>query len=180
MNEYEEIDASGEPVTDFDGEDGVEAEYFDDGTAALIDEDSALTGAEELASRVRRLVELRTRKDETEAAAKTAKEEFVEYQAQFYEEYEKSPLTGSINVNIGGDFGTVQLVPRSTKSGRVLNYDKAVQYFRERGQLAEFTRNEIRKGRINDLVKECIEQKKPLPDGIDYYTKEYFTITFKG
>lgn len=152
----------------------------DDGTENFIDEESALTSAEELASRVRRLVELRTTKEETNLTAKKAAKDFDEYQAAFFEEYERSPLKGSIRIDIGGDHGTVQIVPRKTKYGRVLDYDKAMKYFKERNKLDEFTRDDFRMGRLHEMVREYIEQKKPLPEGIDFYTKEYFTITFKG
>jgi hypothetical protein len=40
-------------------------------------------------------------------------------------------------------------------------------------------KEDFRMGRLHELVREHIEQKKPLPPGIDFYTKEYFTITFK-
>jgi hypothetical protein len=40
-------------------------------------------------------------------------------------------------------------------------------------------RDDFRMGRLHELVREHIEQKKPLPEGIDFYTKEYFTMTIK-
>jgi hypothetical protein len=151
----------------------------DDGTADIVDEDSSLTSAEELASRVRRLVELRAEKDETKVAADKAKAAFEKYQAEFFEEYSKSPLKGSVKVDIGGDYGLVQIVPRSTRYGRILDREAAEKYFEDRKQTAEFVKEDFRMGRLHELVREHIEQKKPLPPGIDFYTKEFFTITFK-
>lgn len=151
----------------------------DDGTGELVDEDSSLASVEELTSRVRRLVELRTARDESKIKADKDKEAFESYQAEFFEELEKSPLKGSIKVDIGGDHGTVQVVPRSTKYGRILDRDKALAYLNERALTEEFLKDDFRMGRLHELVREHIEQKKPLPDGIDYYTKQYFTITFK-
>lgn len=152
-------------------------EYVDDGTGDLDIEDSPLTNLEELRSRVARLVELRRVNDQAQTAAKKAKKELDEYQAEFFEEYRKSPLTGSIRVEVGDE--VVQLVPRETKYGRVLDYDKARAYFKERNKDEEYIREEFRTGRLHELVREHIEQKKPLPDGIDFYTKEYFTVTIK-
>lgn len=156
-----------------------EDERYDDGLDASLDEDSALTSTEELASRVRRLVELRTRRDQTKIAADKAKAEFEKYQAAFFEEYEQSPLKGSIKVDIGGDYGTVQIVPRKTQYGRILDREKAVEWMREREKLDEYMKDDFRMGRLHELVREYMEQKKPLPPGIDFYSKEYFTITFK-
>lgn len=153
-------------------------EFLDDGTADLDLEDSPLASLEELRKRVRRLVELRTEKDEAETAAKRAKEEFDQYQAELLDEYNKSPLKGSIKVEID-DGVTVTLTPRSTKYGRVLDRDKAIEYFKSRNKLEEYTKDDFRMGRLHELVREHIEQKKSLPEGIDFYTKEYFTVTIK-
>jgi hypothetical protein len=43
-------------------------------------------------------------------------------------------LKGSIKVDLGGDHGVVQIVPRKTKFGRILDRDKAVKYFEERAK----------------------------------------------
>lgn len=153
------------------------SEEPDDGLSDAIDEDSPLLNLEELRARIARFMELRAAKDETKIAADKAKREFDEYQAQFFEEYEKSPLEGSIKVRVGD--AVVQLVPRRTKYGRVLDYDKAVEYFKKRNKLDEYTRDDFRMGRLHELVREHIEQKKPLPEGIDFYTKEFFTMTVK-
>lgn len=160
---------------DLEPEDG--DEFVDDGTDIDIDANSPLTSLEELRRRVARLVELRVAKDETKAAATKAKNEFDQYQAELFEEYRKSPLKGSIKVEVGDD--EVQLVPRSTKYGRVLDYDKAREYFKTRNKNQEFIKEDFRMGRLHELVREHIEQKKPLPEGIDFYTKEFFTITIK-
>jgi hypothetical protein len=152
-------------------------EEQDDGFADAIDEDSPLTDLEFLRSRVARLVELRQKRDETSTAAKKAKEEFEAFQREFFAEYEKSPLKGSVKVQVGDS--VVQLVPRQTKYGRILDYDKAVEYFKKRNKEKEYMRDDFRMGRLHELVREHIEQKKPLPEGIDFYTKEYFTMTIK-
>lgn len=156
-----------------------EEEFLDDGIDIDIDENSPLTSLEELRSRAKHLVKLRVARDETKAAATKAKEEFDQYQAEFLDEYRRSPLKGSIKVELGDDLGVVQLVPRATKFGRVLDYDKARAYFKSRNKDNEYVKEEFRMGRLHELVREHIEQNKPLPDGIDFYTKEFFTITFK-
>ena len=178
LAEIEEDDAAAGFV-DVDGLLDDDESDFDDGSADAIDENSALTSTEELASRVRRLVELRAARDTTKIAADKAKKEFESYQAAFFEEYERSPLKGSIKVDIGGDFGTVQIVPRSTKYGRILDRDAAERFFKSQERSEEFMKEDVRMGRLHELVRECLEQDKPLPDGIDFYTKQYFTVSFK-
>lgn len=153
--------------------------YVNDGTADIEDDQSPLTDLEFLRGRVARLTELRAARDQTKIAADKAKKEFEEFQALFFDEYEKSPLKGSIKVDLGGDIGTVQIVPRRTQFGRILDRDLAEKYFAERAKTSEYMKQDFRMGRLHELVREHLEQKKPLPEGIDFYSKEYFTITFK-
>ena len=153
-------------------------EFVDDGTADLIDEDSPLNSAEELQERVRRLVELRAARDSTKLAADNAKKEFETYQAEFFAEYARSPIKKSITIDIGDD-KDVQVTPVRTHFGRILDRAAAEAYFAERAKTKEFVKEDFRMGRLHELVRECIEQKKPLPPGVDFYTKEYFRITEK-
>jgi uncharacterized membrane-anchored protein YhcB (DUF1043 family) len=156
-----------------------DSEFEDDGTADITDEESPLLSAEELASRFRRLAELRTARDRAKIAADKAKNAFDRYQAELLDEYNRSPLKGSVTIDIGGDFGTVQSTPVKTHYARILDRDAAEKYFRERRQTDEYVKEDFRMGRLHELIREHIEQKKPLPPGIDFYTKEYFRLTFK-
>lgn len=155
-----------------------EDDLVDDGTADLEDDESPLTSLEELRSRVARLKELRARRDQTKSAADKAKKEFEQYQAEFFEEYQRSPLKGSVNVDMGDDL-TTQITPVRTYFGRILDREAAEKYFADRAQTKEFVKEDFRMGRLHELVRECIEQKKPLPPGVDFYTKEYFRVTDK-
>ena len=134
---------------------------------------------EELRQLVAELVRLREERDKDSAKAKKSKDAFEVFQAELYERIQKSPVKGSRKVDIGGDKGLVQIVPRATKFGRVLDREAAEAYFAEQAKTKEYIKEDFRMGRLHELVRECIEQKKPLPPGIDFYTKEYFTITFK-
>lgn len=153
--------------------------FSDDGTDALVDDDSALNDMETLKGKVLRLVELREYRDITAKAAKNAKDAFDHYQADFFQEYERSPIKKGITVDLGEKYGDVQIVPKRTKFGRVIDRAKAEAYFKERNKEKEFIKEDFRMKRLNELVREHIEQGKPLPDGIDFYTTEYFSISFK-
>lgn len=153
-------------------------DFTDDGTADLEDEDSPLKSPEEIQARVRRLDALRTRRDATKKAADDAKKEFDIFQAEFFAEYERSPFKKSMTIDLGDD-RTVQITPVRTHFGRILNRDDALAYFESRATIKEYMKEDFRMGRLHELVRECIEQKKPLPPGVDFYTKEYFRITEK-
>jgi hypothetical protein len=163
---------------DFDIEVLDEDEFLDDGSDDMRDEESALTSADELAARVRRFHELRARRDQTKIAADKAKREFEDYQAEFFQEYARSPIKGSVTVELEG-LGDIQMTPIRTPYARVLDRAAVEAYFEERKQSKEYVKEDFRMARLHELVRECIEQKKPLPPGLDFYTKEYFRMTVK-
>jgi hypothetical protein len=162
---------------DFDPD--LNAEDFDDDGLEAFELEQKPLDDNELKSLVLQLVELRGRKDETDKVAKAAKKEFEDFQRELYERIQNSPVKGSRTVDIGGDHGKVMITPKATKYGRILDRTQAVDYLKERKLDAEFIKDDFRMARVHEIVREHIEQKKPLPPGFDYYTKEYFQITFK-
>lgn len=133
---------------------------------------------DEMKSLARQLVELRTRRDETDKAAKAAKKEFEDFQRELLERVNASPVKGSRLVEIA-DGVTVRLTPKSTKFGRILDRTQAVAYLEEHKLDKEVIKDDFRMARVHDLVRRHLEQKKPLPPGFDFYTREYFQITYK-
>jgi hypothetical protein len=170
VNEHEEEYA--------EGLDALAEDILDDGSDELLDEDSPLSTPDELAKRVRRFHELRADRDQTKIAADKAKKEFDSYQAEFFQDYQRSPLKGSVTVELEG-LGDVQMTPVRTPYARVLDRQAVEKYFRDRNQDKEYVKEDFRMARLHELVRECIEQKKPLPPGLDFYTKEYFRMTMK-
>ena len=156
----------------------LDEEFLDDGSDDMRDEESPLASLDEVAKRVRRFHELRAARDQTKIAADKAKKEFEEYQAEFFAEYQSSPIKGSVTVELAG-LGDVQVTPIRTPYARIIDRAAAEAYFAERAQVKEYVKEDFRMGRLHELVRECIEQKKPLPPGLDFYTKEYFRMTIK-
>ena len=155
-----------------------EEEFTDDGSAELIDEDSPLKDLDELGRRVAELRRLRALRDSTKKAAEDAKKEFDIYQAELIDDYRRSPLKGSVTVEIEDDL-EVQITPVRTHYARIIDRDAAEAHFRKMAQSKEYVKEDFRMGRLHELIRACIEQKKPLPEGLDFYTKEYFRITEK-
>jgi hypothetical protein len=134
---------------------------------------------EELKSKFRRLVELREKRDSTKLAAENAEKEYREYEAELWDELDDSPLKGTIKLDLGPPYGEVKFGPRETFYGRVLDKEAALDYFENRALMDEYTEPKIAMSRVNELVRECLEQKRPIPEGLDFYAKRYISISHK-
>lgn len=132
------------------------------------------------ASQFRRLVELRNERDTTKKKAETAEREYREYEAELYDELEGSPISGSRRIDLGSPHGTIVFTPRETKYGRILDGAEARQWFADRDMLPEVSSPGWSKGKLNALVKEYLEQGKPMPPGVDWYASRGITISRKG
>lgn len=139
-----------------------------------------MSDQERLASRFRRLVELREKRDETKTSADSAETDYREYEAELFEELEDGPVEGTLRLDLGGSIGVVTFTPRETKFGRIVDADAAATYFEERELAKEFTKPVIEKRKLNELVRDLLEQGKPMPAGVDWYAKRGLTISRKS
>lgn len=135
---------------------------------------------EKVASKFRRLVELREDRDERKSAFERAEEEYRSYESELFAELEESPVKGSRRIDLGEPHGLVVFTPRETKFGRVVDLDKAIAHFEQRAMVEEMTRPKIEKRKLNEMVRELLEQGKPMPEGIDWYANRGITISKKG
>lgn len=133
-------------------------------------------------SRLRRLMELREAKDEAEKDAKAKAKAFREAEADLFDIL-TDPDTGDIRrippVDLGEPFGRVAFQARETPFGRIIPgmEKEAMDYFRERHVLEEFTEPKFAKKRLNELVRERLEDDGQMPPGVDFYHSRGVTIT---
>lgn len=139
-----------------------------------------MSDEEQIASKFRRLVELRTNRDERKTAAEVSENEYRDYESDLFEEIQSGPMHGTRRIDLGEPFGLVAFTPRETTFGRIIDAEAAVEYFEEHGQTDEMTKPQIGKGKLNERVRELLEQGKPLPDGVDFYVNRGITISRKG
>lgn len=139
-----------------------------------------MSDEEQIASKFRRLVELRTNRDERKTAAEVSEKEYRDYESDLFEEIQSGPMQGTRRIDLGEPFGLVAFTPRETTFGRIIDSEAAVEYFEEHGQTEEMTKPQIGKGKLNERVRELLEQGKPLPDGVDFYVNRGITISRKG
>lgn len=132
---------------------------------------------EETIQFLRRFMEARERKDATELAAKKAKEEYVEMEQDLYEALASGPATRLNNVDLGEPWGKVSFGARETYYGRIIDEEAALEYFEQRAMLEEVSHPKFTMKRINEIVRDAIEQGQPSPPGTDFYARRGVTVT---
>ena len=131
----------------------------------------------EVATKLRRLMELRERRDIDKAAAERSEKDYRAAEAEVWEAFEESPLKPPYKVDLGEPYGTVRFHPRETIYGRVINEHEALEHFEDRALVDEMTAPKIVMARVNEMVRELHEQGESMPPGVDFYPRRFVTIT---
>lgn len=122
-------------------------------------------------------MELREKRDTTKTAAEAAETEYREYETEVWEEMSESEQLPPFKFDLGEPYGVVSFSPRETYYGRVIDADAALEYFEQRALIDEYTQPKIVMARVNELVRDAIEQNEALPKGLDFYPRRFITIT---
>lgn len=135
--------------------------------------------AERQATRARRLVDLRRKRDATAKAASTAEKKYDEAEKDFWESLDDEEQS-SVTLELGDGYGKVQLVRRETVTARVIDEDAAVAALEDEGLAEGFLGGpKIRKKALNEHVRDLLQSQQALPDGVDFNARRYIAITFK-
>lgn len=136
-----------------------------------------MTLTDDLTKKFRRLVELRDKRDEAKTASEKAGKEYEEYEETIFDEVSESAFKGAIKLDLGPPYGEVSFTNRETPYGRIIDADAAREYFEEHGELDELSDAKFSKSKLNEIVKERLEQQKSMPPGVDFYHKRGITIS---
>src|SRR4051794_19567893 len=107
-------------------------------------------------NRIKRLVELRDQRDEDKAAAANSEKAYRDAEAELVEDLEESGVKGSIKFDFGGEMGEVRIHANETFYGRIIDPDKALDYFENAGLIESHTEQKFVGRRLNELVREHI------------------------
>jgi hypothetical protein len=134
--------------------------------------------SEEAKSKLRRLLELRDKRDNLKTALEKSETDYREAEADVYEAMEESGVKSSIKVDLGAPWGEVGFRPRETYYGRIIDDEKAIKYYEERALIDEVSSPKFVMRRINEEVRDRIEAgNMNMPPGVDYYVRRGVTIT---
>lgn len=128
-------------------------------------------------SALRRLMEARIERDEDAAKAKRSEATYREVEAEVYEQFEDSGTVGTIKVDLGEPHGVVSFRTRETYFGKIVDEDAALEYYEQRAQIDEVTQPKFTMARINEEVRDRIEQGLSMPPGVTFTARRGMTIT---
>jgi hypothetical protein len=129
-----------------------------------------------IVAKLRRFLELRDAKDETEAAAKAAKKAHDDAELELHQILSEG-VDGTLKVPLGDPYGTVSFLPQVTKTANILNDRTLEAYLEERQMMDEYSKPQLVKGRLNEMVRDFEERGEPMPPGLEMYKKRYVRVT---
>jgi hypothetical protein len=124
---------------------------------------------------ISRLVELRGESERAEAIFKAAKAAHDGQQELVWGALEDMGVS-SIKIDLP-DGRQVGLTKRETIRSRIIDRETLIDALEQAGRTDEMVFTDIRKRQLNELIRECIEQGIPLPDGADFSSTKYITIS---
>jgi len=131
---------------------------------------------EDMFLKARRLFELREQRDKDKKAAERSETEYRDYEQEFYHALSESPIVGALKLDLGNG-KIVSFSPRETHYGRLLDAEKAKEYFKARSDDGEMFEQKVSGKRLNELVNERLEARQQMPPGIDYRSKYAVAIS---
>lgn len=133
--------------------------------------------SDEAKGQFRRLMEARVKRDNSKAAAKKAEEEYREVEAEVWEGLEEAMGHKTLPVDLGEPFGLVKFAANETIYAKVIDQDKALEHYENRAMIEQVSAPKFVMARLSEEVRECYDQGKPMPPGLDFSPKRYITIT---
>jgi hypothetical protein len=133
--------------------------------------------APEAKAKFRRLREARVKRDEDKAAAKASEEAYRELEAEVYEELEEAMGNKTLPVDLGDPWGLVKFRTRETYYAKIIDPEKAGEYYEQRAMMDEVSAPKFVMARLNDEVRERMDLGQGMPPGIDFYPNRGVTIT---
>lgn len=133
--------------------------------------------SEQTKAHLRRFMEVRDARDAANKAAETAEKAYRDMEADVYEEMKNSGVKGSIKVDLGDPWGVTSFSTRETFFGRIVDKDAALAYYEDRAMIEEVSEPKFVMKRINDEVRDALEQASEMPPGHDWYARRGITIT---
>lgn len=118
-------------------------------------------------------------RDEAEAAAsaaKAAEKEHKQRQAELWEAMSDAGLK-SLKIDVGEPWGEISLRPSETIRSKVLDKDALIEALEQSGRADEITKVDFKLKPLNELVRECLNHKIKLPDGLDFSSTKYITVS---
>lgn len=109
--------------------------------------------------------DMRTKKNEYDEA----KDLHDRYEHELWQDMAGDGMTGFKTDRAG-------YTRKATTYATVQDMEAFEDWLHARGLADEFLKSAPEKQRLNEIVRACIDNGEPLPDGVGYYNREYISI----
>lgn len=127
----------------------------------------------------RKLLELRADYDIKRKAADNAEDDKKEQERLVWDLLKTLNQKSSGTIELGGDFGDVELGREETITGRIIDHDAALEAFEKEARADEITKIDFRQRQVSELVRERLTTGQPLPPGVDFIKRPYIRVSKK-
>ncbi len=127
--------------------------------------------------KLRQLLDARDDHAAKDKAAKAAKRELDGIELEVFEMFNDSGLTSTISIDLGPPHGTVKFKTRETHFAQIVDEERLLDWFENRQMVDEVSAPKFVKARLNEEVREVIDNNGTLPPGLSYYSNRGMTIT---
>lgn len=124
----------------------------------------------------RELIDAREDYDKKQAIKVAAETHRDRLQGELLDRLRTEKLDGA-PLDLGPGYGKITATSMKTIRGKVFDLKVAEGALKKIGGEKGFLETKPRQKAINDLVKTCIENKEPIPDGIEFTEQPYIRIT---
>lgn len=116
----------------------------------------------EIIDMTRQMLDLQNRYEETKKAASQLYDQMEKIEMQLYDKMKDI----GIDQFRTSEFGLISCA--NTLYGKIVDIEKASEWLKENGLFEQILKYTPQRGRVNELLKKCIEDGKPIPPGFDY------------
>lgn len=143
-------------------------------------DESSADAADPIKRKFRQLADARRERDMAKQAEKRAEERYRSLEAEIVQMVEDSGMKGKWTFDFGGELGTISFQRKSTIYGRVLDLNTALETLEQEALVDEMTVPKIESRRLNEYVRDRLENGQEPGDGIDFYERKFVSISGMG
>lgn len=126
-------------------------------------------------AKLRRLIAAREKVDELEVALEAAKKDKDILDSEVWDMLNEAPMRPPFKFIIDGE--EIIFHNKTTPYGKILDYDKAYEWAREKGWDEALNEDRFVMARVNEEIRERIDDNAEMPPGIGYTEKRWVAIT---
>lgn len=122
--------------------------------------------------KVRRYHELRNERIKMEKSIEAVKREEKLLQAEIWDSMETLGISQIKSPSLG-----LSITRKETVYAHVLDMEKFREWCIKEGLEDVMFKEQVQAGRLNQLVREKLQKRENLPDGVDFYPSRYISLT---